>query len=384
MGGPTGLTGIRGEAFPARSLIRLDIDSDDANAVRAFQTFRLPELLLSGYRQRFTPSRSIRALQQTAIDTLFDAARGRTDIELAADQISSSWETARQLQETWRPAATTVDRFFVSTMISEEGYLTQMAAVFDAMHPETDEDAILTTLRDQAAEFTASVPDEAIRETLSEVASTYGRVPSEAVADVALDAPFQLGPEHSPISSFDPYERLVRAADELDFVDDVPSFSAQELRERLRRNLEKDGSATRPENPLLTTPMKTVDPERFPTPDVDQVPLSGAARDQAITRCFCQGGFGAVIYSTPDSTDRLINPTVASKPLHEDTYETYWHRAYLGTELLTQLVSEESLDPLDCPLCAISTDQCGGDHCGSRSVLEPISEIVEPLSSALS
>ncbi|KPN28891.1 hypothetical protein SY89_03507 [Halolamina pelagica] len=181
-----------GEVDPWRSLLRLDPPSGDQAAMRAFQTFRLPALLMAGYRQQFTPARTGRTLYRRATNALFEAAAGDTPVADAAGRIDEAVGAARTLHERWHPVATTVDRFFVWTMVEEDGYLDQMAAVFGAMHPDVDEATASDQLTELAGSVTLSVPRDDVLDRLTALRETYGRVPAEVVADVALDAPLPL------------------------------------------------------------------------------------------------------------------------------------------------------------------------------------------------
>jgi hypothetical protein len=370
-----------GQAYPSRSLLRLDPPRGDQAAMRAFQTFRLPELLMAGYRQQFTPARTVRAHYRAATNALFEAAAGDVPVEDAADRIDEAIGTARTLRDRWRPAATTVDRVFVWTMVEEDGYLDQMAKMFGAMHPDVDEATASDRLAELAAEVTLSVPRDDVFERLTDLQETYGRVPAEAVADVALDAPLPLDPDRPTVESYAPAERLDSAANCLARVDDVPAHTGRELRERLRDGLDEPISLDRPATSLLSAPVGATDPVRFPTPDVEQVPVSAAATDQTISRGFRQGGFGGVVFTRDGATDHLVNPFLGDTAVDGEPYDAYWARAYLGRELIEQLSAGDAT--IECPLCAVATNRCGGDACGSRGVLDPVADVADSLRRAL-
>jgi len=369
-----------GEVDPWRSLLRLDPPSGDQAAMRAFQTFRLPELLMAGYRQQFTPARTGRRLYRTATKALFEAAAGDTPVADAAGRIDEAVSAARTLDERWRPVATTIDRFFLWTMVEEDGYLDQMAAVFGAMHPDVDEATASDHLTELAASVTLSVPRDDVFDRLTALRETYGRVPTEVVADVALDAPIPSEPDRTAMASYDPADRLDSAADSVTRVNDVPGQTSQELAERLRRDLGDRASPQRPEAPLMTEPVGATDPVRFPTPDVDQVPLAAAATDQTISRAFRQGGFGGVVYTRSGATDHLANPFLGGTTVDGERYESYWARAYLGRELIERLFELSApTATIECPLCRVSENRCGGEACGSRAVVDPVAEIADSL-----
>lgn len=369
-----------GEVYPWRSLLRLDPPSGDQAAMRAFQTFRLPELLMAGYRQQFTPARTGRTLYRTATNALFEAATDDTSVTDAARRIDETVGTARTLHERWRPIATTIDRFFVWTMVEEDGYLDQMASVFGAMHPDVDEAAASDHLTEIAATVTLSVPRDDVFDRLTDLRETYGRVPAEVVADVALDAPLSRRPDRTAVESYDPVARLDSAANCLTRIDDVPGHTSQELGERLRDGLGDPASPERLETPLLTEPAGAADPVRFPTPDVDQIPVAAAATDQTISRGFRQAGFGGVVYTREGATDHLVNPRLGGTTVDGEPYETYWVRAYLARELIECLYELSApIATIECPLCAVSENRCGGDVCGSRAVLDPVAEVADSL-----
>jgi len=369
-----------GEAFPAQSLLRLQLPVDSPAKVRAFQTFTLPELLMTGYRQSLAPARCVRDLYRQGTDVLFETARGYVHPSEAATRIDNYIDPAESLLEAWQPVATSIDRFFVTTMVREAGYLEQMADVFGAMHPDADPAGIRTDLTDLADSLSPTVPNQYVFDRLNDLYQTYNRPVAEAVADIALDVPYRFGPGAEPVASFAPIDRLKTVASALEQVDDVTSQSADELREQLRQYIDGEVTSNVPDVELLSVPLNKTDPIRFPTPDIEEVPVSGAAMDQTIARVFRQGGFGGVVYEQEAGRNRLINPHVATEAVTGTTYETYWQRAYFGAELLDMFRDRTDPDQaIECPLCRVSVERCGGNTCGCRSLLNPIADVATTL-----
>lgn len=369
-----------GEAFPARSLLRLQLPVDSPAKVRAFQTFTLPELLMTGYRQSLAPARCVRDLYRQGTEVLFETARGYVDPSEAATRIDNYIDPAESLLEAWQPVATSIDRFFVTTMVREAGYLEQMADVFGAMHPNSDPAVIRTDLTDLAESLSPTIPNQYVFDRLKDLYETYNRSIAEAIADIALDVPYRLGPEAEPVASYAPIDRLDRVASALEQVSDVMGQSPDEIREQLRQYIDGEVTSNVPDVELLSVPLNKTDPIRFPTPDIEEVPVSGAAMDQTIARVFRQGGFGGVVYEQEAGRNRLINPYVATEAVAGTTYETYWQRAYFGAELLDMFRDRTDPDQaIECPLCRVSVERCGGNTCGCQSLLDPIADVATTL-----
>jgi hypothetical protein len=368
-------------ASPARSLLRLRLPAANSARIREFQTLRLPELLIAGYRQSFMLARCIRRLYREGVEAMGEAATGSRSPTEAARRIENCVEAAEELHERWRPVATSVDRFFLSTMIREEGYLEYMAQMFGTMYSNTETETILADLTDLATSLEPKVPNPQVFALLTDLYERYGRIAVEAVADVALDIPVKLGPGANPVKSYKPVERLETSASELNDIGDVSAHSSLEIMETLRNRIGDTATPPpQPATPLLSVRINEANPTRFPTMEIDQVPISEAAMAQTMVREFQQGGFGGVVYERSRGTDRLVNPFIATEESGGNSYKTYWQRAYVGTELLDTI--RERTDPeigLECPLCKVSIGKCAGDTCGSRAFLDPIRAIASPL-----
>ena len=121
--------------------------------------------------------------------------------------------------------------------------------------------------------------------------------------------------------------------------------------------------------PLLAEPHRARPDDRAARDHQDSV---GYPTGQAwlFAQAYEAAGFGAVLHQRRGGDPNwLVSPYVASDAVRDgESYAAVWERAFV-TDRLTARLLDRAADAgrgdehLACPLCALSTDRCGGDEC---------------------
>ncbi|MFC6954818.1 hypothetical protein [Halorubellus litoreus] len=121
--------------------------------------------------------------------------------------------------------------------------------------------------------------------------------------------------------------------------------------------------------PLLAEPHRARPDDRTARDHQDSV---GYPTGQAwlFAQAYEAAGFGAVLYQRRGGDPNwLVSPYVASDAVHGgESYAAVWERAFVTDRLTARLLDRAAdigrgNERLTCPLCALSTDRCGGDDC---------------------
>ena len=383
-------------------------------------------VVFAGHRSRTAAGAAFRLHKRQlgrAVRAMID---GDDPLEAGARRVRGHDRALTALQDNFGTVTRAGLHAFLSWLAEDEAYVDWYASTYAGNAGQTDEGAIRDAI-----------------ETLGRGAGRGGRVASlaadyralldrhglgafETAMDVALDPPLSIdGIGDPPVESKAAPGRHSAGAD-------APRVLAtRDLRERAERVL--DAVTDRANAAGVDVPLATLhgdlraaigDPEdgglapatvagswatQSAVADLPLLadphaarPFDRAARDHQdsvgyptgkawlMAQAFEAGGFGAVLYRRLGGDPNwLVSPYVASDAVHDgDSYAAVWERAFVTDQLAASLLDRADdarggNRALDCPLCALSTDTCGGDDCAFADRIATVRDRAPALVDAL-
>lgn len=385
-------------------------------------------VVFAGYRLRTAAGAACRVHQREISATARAVVDGEEPVDAGARRLVGHDRAFTDLQAGFSTVARAGLHAFLTWLVEDEAYVDWYVNSYSGNNSYAEADDLRDVIETLGRGAGRGGAVATLASECRDLLDRHGLGAFETAIDVALDPPVSTtGPEHPPgdgrrtiderdgpgaprVLSTHSLEaranRVLDAVTELDAETGADGTLADfhtDLREAIDDPV--DGGlapATAAESwatqtaiadlPLLAEPHRARPDDRTARDHQDSV---GYPTGQAwlFAQAYEAARFGAVLYQRRGGDPNwLVSPYVASDAVRDgESYAAVWERAFV-TDRLTARLFDRAADTghgderLTCPLCALSTDRCGGDGCAFADQLaafrDRASLLVDALASA--
>jgi hypothetical protein len=380
-------------------------------------------VVFAGYRLRTAAGAACRMHKRELCRTGRDVVAGDEPVDAGVRRLVGHDRALTNLQAGFSTVTRAGLHAFLTWLVEDEAYVDWYVDSYTENDPEAEPAALRDAIETLGRGAGRGGPVATLTADYRDLLDRHGLAAFETAIDVALDPPTALdGFEHAPTevpASADPaafgvprvlstHDLEARARRVVDAVADADAETDDRavgtFHTALREAIDDpaDGGlapATTPGSwatqtavadlPLLAEPHRARPDDRSARDNQSAIGYP-TGKAWLMAQSFEAGGFGAVVYQRRGGDPNwLVSPYVADDAVHDgESYAAVWERAFVTDRLTTRLLDRAAdtgrgNERLSCPLCALSSDRCGGDDCAIADQLATTRERAPALVDAI-